>query len=92
MFAFEKLEVWHLAVEFCDDVYRFTRTFPSDERFGLTSQLRRAAVSIAANMAEDSGRSSKKEFVRFVEIAYGFRRGSRDRTHDCKAAGIAVGK
>ena len=71
MFAFEKLEVWQLAVEYCDDVYRITRSFPSEERFGLTSQLRRAAVSIASNVAEGSGRLSKKDFARFVEIGYG---------------------
>jgi len=71
MFAFEKLDVWQLAVEYCDDVYRITRRFPSDERFGLTSQLRRAAVSVAANIAEGSGRLSKKDFARFVEIGYG---------------------
>ncbi len=71
MFSFEKLEVWQLAVEFCDDIYRITRGIPANERFGLSSQLRRAAVSIAANTTEGSDRGSKKDFARFVEIAYG---------------------
>ena len=71
MFRFEKLDVWQLAIEFSDQIYRATREFPSDERFGLTNQLRRAAVSIAANIAEGSGRSSDRDFVRFIEIAYG---------------------
>ncbi len=71
MFKFEKLEVWQKALAFSDQIYRVTRGFPSDERFGLTNQLRRAAVSIAANIAEGSGRQSERDFVRFIEIAYG---------------------
>ena len=71
MFRFEKLEVWQKAVEFADCVYEITRGFPDDERFGLTSQTRRAAVSISSNIAEGSGRSSDKDFAHFVEIAYG---------------------
>ena len=70
MFRFEKLGVWQKAVEFADRVYAVTRGFPDDERFGLTSQMRRAAVSISSNVAEGSGRSSDHEFVRFLEIAY----------------------
>lgn len=71
MFRFEKLEVWQFAIELSDQVYEVTRSFPSDERSGLTNQLRRAAVSVAANIAEGSGRSTDREFVRFLEIAYG---------------------
>jgi four helix bundle protein len=71
MFGFEKLEVWQKAIEFADEVYRVTSRFPPDERFGLTSQLRRASVSISSNIAEGSSRSSKVDFARFVEIAYG---------------------
>jgi len=71
MFPFEKLEVWQQAIEFADRVYRLTRAFPGDERFGLTSQMRRAAVSIASNIAEGSARYSRDDFARFLEIATG---------------------
>jgi four helix bundle protein len=71
MFRFEQLDAWQLAIEYSDGIYSATRSFPADERFGLTNQLRRAAVSIAANIAEGSGRFSDKDFVRFIEIAYG---------------------
>src|SRR3954469_21505349 len=71
MFNFEKLEVWQKAIDFADLVYGDTRSFPSDERFGLTNQMRRAAVSISSNLAEGSSRHSKTDFARFVEIATG---------------------
>lgn len=71
MFNFEKLDVWNAAIEYADEVYQVTKPFPADERFGLTSQLRRSAVSVSANIAEGSGRSSKKDFSRFIEIAFG---------------------
>jgi four helix bundle protein len=71
MFNFEKLDVWHKAIAFADLVYSVTRTFPSDERFGLTNQMRRASVSISSNIAEGSSRVSKNDFARFIEIATG---------------------
>jgi four helix bundle protein len=71
MFNFEKLDVWHKAIEFADMVYVSTRNFPADERFGLTSQMRRAAVSISSNIAEGTFRVSKIDFARFIEIATG---------------------
>ncbi len=71
MFRFEKFDVWRKAVDFASRIYRATSQFPSDERFGLTSQMRRAAVSISSNIAEGSSRSSDADFGRFVEIAYG---------------------
>ena len=70
LFGFEKLEVWQKAIEMTDCVYALTRTFPADERFGLTSQMRRASVSVASNIAEGSGRGSHPDFARFVEISY----------------------
>jgi four helix bundle protein len=70
MFRFEKLDVWRKAGDFADQIYDVTRSFPADERYGLTSQLRRASVSISSNIAEGSGRSSNKDFAHFVEIAY----------------------
>ena len=71
MLGFEKLEVWQKAIEFADTVYATTRHFPADERFGLTNQMRRAAVSISSNIAEGSARASRKDFARFLEIATG---------------------
>jgi four helix bundle protein len=71
MFNFEKLDVWQEAIEFADFVYELTGTFPSEERFGLTNQMRRAAVSISSNLAEGSSRTSRVDFARFVEIATG---------------------
>jgi four helix bundle protein len=71
MFNFEKLEVWQEAINFADSVYGITRTFPEAERFGLTNQMRRAAVSISSNLAEGSSRTSRPDFARFVEIATG---------------------
>ena len=71
MFNFEKLEVWQKAIDFADIVYDRTQNFTSDKRFGLTNQMRRAAVAISSNIAEGSSRSSKNDFGRFVEIATG---------------------
>ena len=70
-FRFYDLDVWRKAIDYANDVYDVTVKFPDCERFGLTSQLRRAAVSISSNIAEGSGRSTNKDFARFVEIAYG---------------------
>jgi len=71
MFNFEKLDVWQEAIQFADLVYDLSRNFPDDERFGLTNQMRRAAVSISSNIAEGSSRVSRADFARFVEIATG---------------------
>ena len=67
----EKLDVWKKSIDFADHVYRVTRAFPDDERFGSTSQMRRAAVSISSNIAEGSARFSKADFAHFLEIAAG---------------------
>ena len=71
MFNFEKLDIWQKAVEFADFAYVMTAAFPGDERFGLTSQMRRAAVSTSSNIAERSSRSSRQDFARFMELATG---------------------
>lgn len=68
---FRNLEVWRLAHGLTLEIYKVTRAFPSDERFGLTSQVRRAAVSVEANLAEGCGRGSDADFARFVQIALG---------------------
>jgi four helix bundle protein len=71
MFNYEKLETWQEAIAFADLVYSVTKSFPNDERFGLTNQMRRAAVSVSSNLAEGSSRNSWVDFARFVEIATG---------------------
>ena len=70
-FNFEKLDVWQRAVELAAFVYDFTRALPSEERFGITGQMRRAVVSVSSNIAEGSSRSSRQDFARFVELAVG---------------------
>jgi four helix bundle protein len=68
---YRKLEVWRRSHALALEVYRLTRPFPKEELFGLTSQLRRASVSVAANLAEGCGRDSDAELRRFLEIAHG---------------------
>ncbi len=69
--SFRDLDVWKKSMELSVDIYNITQSFPSTELYGLTSQLRRAAVSVASNIAEGSGRSSTKEFLQFLNIANG---------------------
>lgn len=70
-FGYEKLEVWKVGMDLVTEIYRVTQAFPAEERFGLTSQLRRASVSIPANIAEGYGRTSKPAFANFARIAQG---------------------
>jgi four helix bundle protein len=69
--TFRDLVVWGKAMDLVEAVYRSTDRFPSIERFGLTNQLRRAAVSIPSNIAEGQGRSSTKDFLHFLSISRG---------------------
>ena len=69
MRQFRKLQVWQKSHTLTLLVYQLTKTFPMEERYGLTSQLRRSAASIPSNIAEGCGRKSNKEFLRFLEIA-----------------------
>lgn len=71
VFGFENLDVWKRAIGLAKIVYEMTNGFPIEERFGLVSQMRRAAVSVSANIAEGNSRWSGAEQARFVEIAYG---------------------
>ena len=68
---FRDLEVWNLAHQLTLDTYRATRNFPTDEKFGLTSQIRRSAASVPANIAEGCGRRGNAELHRFLQMAMG---------------------
>ena len=69
--GFKNLIVWQRAVDLSVKIYEITLKFPSDEKYTLTSQLRRSAGSVAANIAEGCSRNSKKEFIQFLWIAHG---------------------
>lgn len=69
--AFQDLTVWQRAMEMTVCVYNLTRTFPKDEQYGLVSQLRRASVSVASNIAEGRGRATEGEFRQFLGMAQG---------------------
>jgi len=70
-YSFEKLDVWEKTSDFVDKIYDITADFPRDERFCLTSQLKRAALSISNNLAEGSGRITPKEKANFTQISFG---------------------
>ena len=69
--TYKDLEVWKKGVRFTIEIYRITRDFPGSEQFGLTNQLRRAASSIPANIAEGYGRESTKNYIQFLKTARG---------------------
>jgi four helix bundle protein len=69
-YSFEKLIVWQKSKQLAVIIYKTTKDFPKEALFGMTSQMRRYCVSIASNIAEESGRNSPKDKTRFTEIAY----------------------
>jgi len=69
--SYRDLIVWQKAMDLVEDVYKRTKGFPREELYGLTSQLRRAVVSVPSNIAEGQGRNSTKEFLHHLSIAYG---------------------
>ena len=70
MSRFKDLNVWVYAHDLSVEIYNYTKNFPEDERYGMTSQIRRAAISVCCNIAEMTGKYSRKEQNRFIEIAY----------------------
>lgn len=70
-FKYENLEVWKIAMRIVNKIYKITGNFPKNEMYGLTSQIRRSAISIPLNIAEGSGKKSPKEFSQFIRIAIG---------------------
>jgi four helix bundle protein len=71
MHNFKELKIWQMSREFVKDIYDLTTHFPQEELYVLTSQMRRAAISIPSNISEGAGRNSDKEFARFIDIARG---------------------
>ena len=69
--SFKDLKIWQKGIEIVKDVYTITRSFPNEEMYGLTSQMRRSAVSIPSNVAEGFRRFHNKEFAQFLHIAFG---------------------
>ena len=69
--SYRELEVWQLGMALAEECYRVTKDFPKEELFGITSQIRRAAASIPANIAEGQGREHTKEFLRHLSVARG---------------------
>ena len=68
---YKDLNVWQKSYKFCLEIYRVTAAFPNEERYGLTSQIRRSVVSIPSNIAEGYGRKSTPDYIRMLYIAYG---------------------
>jgi four helix bundle protein len=69
--GFRDLRVWQAGMDLAESCYRASQSFPASEQFGLTSQLRLAAISVPANLAEGWGRNTQREFARFVDISHG---------------------
>jgi len=69
--SYKDLKVWQRSYQLCLEIYKITKGFPDEEKYGLTSQLRRAAVSVPSNISEGYGRKTTPEYIQFLYIAYG---------------------
>jgi four helix bundle protein len=69
--SFRDLVAWQKAMDLCEHVYTLSKSFPAEERFGLTAQIRRAAVSVPSNIAEGYGRARTQDYLRFLNVALG---------------------
>ncbi|MFT3785787.1 MAG: four helix bundle protein [Tepidisphaeraceae bacterium] len=87
---YRDLQAWQRSMDLAAAVYRFVRMLPDDERFGLSSQLRRAAVSIPSNIAEGQGRAGPAEFARFLNIAHGSLREVETQLLLCVHVGLST--
>ena len=85
---YEDLIVWQKAIKFSIKLYNLTKTFPKEELFGITSQVRRSAISIPSNIAEGAGRDSKKSFVQFLNVSVGSASELKTQLIICKGVGI----
>lgn len=80
-FPFEKLDAWQMSEDLAVETYQLLRKFPSYEQYAMCNQIRRAVTSISFNIAEGSGRTSYKEKIRFIEIAFGSLRETYSQLH-----------
>ncbi len=71
MYSHRDLEIWQRSIKLVVEIYKLTKTFPEDEKYGLTNQIRRASVSVPSNIAEGACRKSNKEFINFLHISLG---------------------
>ena len=89
MGSFQDLNVWQKAMKLVREVYELTAQLPKEEKYGIVSQLRRASVSVPSNIAEGHGRSSKRDFSRFLSIALGSLREVQTLLLLCDDLGLA---
>jgi four helix bundle protein len=89
MHRYKELKVWQKSMDLVLEVYKLTRTFPDDERFGLISQMNRSAVSIVSNIAEGAGRNNPREFYQFLGIANGSLAELETQIEICKRLNIS---
>ncbi len=89
--TYQDLMVWKKAVELSVQVYKLTESFPKSELFGLTSQIRRAVVAVASNIAEGQGRGTKKEFAQFLKIAFASLLELKTQLIICQKIGYLIG-
>ena len=71
MHRFRQMKIWQRSISLAEEIYKITNSFPDNEKFGLVSQLRRCAISIASNIAEGAGRESDKQFRYFLQVSMG---------------------
>jgi len=71
MHNLKELKIWSKAIDMATEVYKLTANFPKEEKYGLTSQIRRSAISVPSNIAEGAGRNSDKEFIYFLGVSNG---------------------
>ena len=92
LYSYKSLKSWQKSIELTHEIYRLTRLLPKEELFGLSSQMRKAAVSIPSNIAEGQDRNSKKEFIMFLGIARGSRAELETQLYICVGEGFITSK
>ena len=90
MKSHKDLDVWRSAIDLAEDIYAVSKTFPREEQFGMTSQMRRASVSIASNIAEGAARQTQREFMQFLFIALGSASELETQIEIAKRVGLAT--